>query len=48
MVDNSDIVIAVFDGTPGGTKNCYDYATDAKKRIIRINPQDYKKLLGVI
>lgn len=46
MVDHSDLVIAVFDGTPGGTKNCYDYADGIGKKIIRINPQDYKKLIA--
>jgi uncharacterized phage-like protein YoqJ len=43
MVDNSNVVIAVFDGTPGGTKNCYDYADRCGKQIIKIDPQDYKK-----
>lgn len=26
IVDNSDVLIAVFDGSPSGTKNCVDYA----------------------
>lgn len=43
MVNNSDLLIAVFDGTPGGTKNCFDYAETEKKKIIRINPADLKK-----
>lgn len=39
MVDNSDLVIAVWDGTKGGTKNCIDYALSIKKPIeyIKIN-----------
>jgi uncharacterized phage-like protein YoqJ len=43
MVDNSDILIAVFDGSNGGTKNCFDYATAKGKKIIRINPLDFKE-----
>jgi uncharacterized phage-like protein YoqJ len=37
MVDNCDLLVAVFDGTPGGTKNCVDYAR-GKKQIMEINP----------
>lgn len=40
MVDNSDIVLAVWDGTPGGTSNCVTYAMSQKKNIDRINPKD--------
>lgn len=38
MVDNSDMVIAVWDGTDGGTANCVKYAEGKDKQIIRINP----------
>lgn len=38
MVDNCDILIAVWDGTPGGTANCVQYATN-KKTILRIDPK---------
>lgn len=38
MVDNSDIVIAVWNGSKGGTKNCVSYAQEKGKRIITINP----------
>lgn len=38
MVDNSDIVIAVWDGSKGGTYNCVKYAQKLGKRIIQINP----------
>ena len=40
MVDLSDIVIAVFDGSPGGTKNCIEYAKKMDKKIIYINPKE--------
>lgn len=39
MVDNSDIVIAVWDGTKGGTYNCVKYAQKLEKKIIQINPK---------
>lgn len=42
MVDRCDVLIAVFDGTPGGTKNCFDYAVAKSKKIIRINPLEFK------
>lgn len=38
MVDLSDEVIAVWDGSNSGTKNCVDYAVYKKKEIIRIHP----------
>lgn len=40
MVDNSDIVIAVWDGSKGGTGNCVKYAQSKGKNIIRINPKE--------
>jgi len=41
MVDNCDLLIAVWDGTVGGTGNCVQYAKKVNKEIIRINPQDF-------
>ena len=38
MSDHSDIVIACFDGSPGGTKNAVDYAKSINKQIIIIDP----------
>lgn len=38
MVDNCDVLIAVWDGTPGGTGNCVAYAASKGKEIIRIQP----------
>jgi uncharacterized phage-like protein YoqJ len=40
MVDNADIVIAVWDGTKGGTYNCVKYAEKLSKKIIVINPKE--------
>ena len=39
MVDNSDKVLAVWDGTPGGTRNCVEYAKEKGKEIYRIYPK---------
>lgn len=39
MVDRADIVLAFWDGTNGGTKNCVDYAKKVGKKIKIINPK---------
>jgi len=39
MVDHSNLVIACYDGTGGGTGNCIQYAKQKKKEIIVINPK---------
>jgi hypothetical protein len=39
MVDASSIVIAVWDGSTGGTANCIGYARRCNKHIIYINPK---------
>lgn len=38
MVDNCDILLAVWDGTSGGTANCVKYAYSKERPVIRINP----------
>ena len=39
MVDNCDLLIAVYDGiSKGGTRNCINYANKLNKKIIYINP----------
>lgn len=38
MVNHCDKLIAVWNGTPGGTANCVNYAEKINKEIIRINP----------
>lgn len=38
MVDLADKVIAVWDGTKGGTANCVQYAKKVGKEIIKVNP----------
>jgi len=38
MVDNSDAVIAVWDGTPGGPGNTVDYARKFGRSVLVIDP----------
>lgn len=40
MVDHCDALVAVWDGTSGGTANCVKYAKKMKKPIVFINPND--------
>ncbi|MBQ8551720.1 MAG: DUF1273 family protein [Clostridia bacterium] len=40
MVDSSDIVMAVWDGKPGGTHQTVQYALEKKKAIVFINAND--------
>lgn len=42
MVDRADKLIAVWDGTRGGTGSCVEYALKKKKTIDRIDPREYK------
>jgi uncharacterized phage-like protein YoqJ len=39
MVDNCDVLIAVWDGTKGGTGNCVEYAKSINKEIYYIDPR---------
>ena len=43
MADACDIAIAVWDGTAGGTANCYKYLEKLDKSILRIDPKDAAK-----
>ncbi len=42
MVDLSDLIIAIWDGSPSGTANCINYAKKYYKPIIYINPNNVK------
>lgn len=44
MVDNSDAIIAAWDGSDGGTANCVRYAEKMDKLIYQINPSDAPNL----
>lgn len=39
MVNHSSIVIAVWDGSSGGTRNCFMYAKQMNKKIWRLDPK---------
>ena len=41
MVDNSDVLIACWNGTSGGTANCVKYAEKTGNKIYRINPDNH-------
>jgi hypothetical protein len=36
MVDHADMVIALWDGTSGGTANCVNYAKAQHKQIVNV------------
>lgn len=38
MVDHADLIIAVWNGSNSGTKNCIDYAKKRNKPIVILNP----------
>ena len=40
MVDHCNVLIAVWDGSSGGTANCVNYAKSVNKPIVYINPND--------
>jgi uncharacterized phage-like protein YoqJ len=42
MIDCADIVIAVWDGSTGGTKNAVDYANESGVKTIFIDPSDFE------
>lgn len=41
MVDHCTKLLAVFDGSPGGTYNCLAYAAEVKREIVHLPWQDY-------
>lgn len=43
MTDRCDLLLAVWDGSAGGTGNCVKYAIREQKEIIYINPKDFLK-----
>jgi uncharacterized phage-like protein YoqJ len=43
MVDNGNVLIAVWDGSDGGTGNCMKYAKDVNAFVHQIDPRDYFK-----
>lgn len=45
MVDHCDMVLALWNGSPGGTENCVKYAQKSKKPIINLW-ETYKEILS--
>ena len=43
MVEHSSLVIACYNGKPGGTKNTLRFAQESGCKIHIINPDDYKE-----
>lgn len=43
MVNRCDVLLAIWNGTPGGTANCVAYAYERGKEIIRIVPQPVRE-----
>jgi uncharacterized phage-like protein YoqJ len=39
MVDNSEMILAMYDGTSGGTANCINYANSVGKPIVNLYNQ---------
>lgn len=39
MVDDADLVLALWNGSSGGTKNCIDYALSKGKPVVNLWPQ---------
>lgn len=46
MVDDADRILALWDGSSGGTANCVGYANDIKKPITNLWPV-YKMIRDV-
>lgn len=42
MVDSSDVVIAVYDGKAGGTKQTLEYALKQGKKVVVIDPTTFQ------
>lgn len=42
MVNHCDVLLAVWDGSDGGTGNCVRYADRVGRLIHRINPKDFR------
>ena len=43
LVQHSDCVLAVFNGSPGGTKYTVDCALQAGRRVVRIDPLTFER-----
>ena len=39
MVDRADLILALWDGSPGGTANCIQYARQQKVKVVNTFPE---------
>jgi len=46
MVDHCNVMLCVFDGSPGGTANTVNYADRVRREKIRIDPNEFRELLA--
>lgn len=46
MVDRCDLLLAVWDGSNGGTANCVRYAEKIGRPLVRINPRHLAMQVG--
>jgi uncharacterized phage-like protein YoqJ len=46
MVDHCNVLLAAFDGTPGGTASTVLYANSIQRDILRIDPNEFRALTG--
>jgi uncharacterized phage-like protein YoqJ len=37
MVDNANGILAMWDGTPGGTRNCLEYARSVGRPVLNLH-----------
>ena len=44
MIDTSRVLIAVYDGQSGGTRNTVEYAKSKNRKIIVINPRQFMRI----
>lgn len=46
VVDHCDVLLCVFDGSPGGTANAVLYADRVRREKYRIDPNEFRKLIA--
>lgn len=39
MVDDCDLLLALWNGTPGGTRNCIRYASSVRRQMVNVWPE---------
>lgn len=46
IVDHCNVLLCVFDGSPGGTANTVNYADRVRREKIRIDPREFQEQLA--